>query len=200
MTHAAPHLPTFIGFAGHAGAGKDTAADTLVQRLGFTNFKFAGPLKAMTAELLRCQGITEARIQDMIEGDAKETASALLGGRSPRHAMQTLGAEWGRRQMGTDFWVDIALNRAMRADRVVFSDVRYENEVAAIRRHGGVVVKIVRPGLEVDMSHSSEQYVAAMVPDMTLTNDFAGAVQFQEIVYTWTSAYLRRVKPRLTCL
>jgi hypothetical protein len=72
----------------------------LVNHRGFARVRFAGPLKAMMAAL----GCTNAEI----DGDRKEVPCDLLGGKSPRWAMQTLGTEWGRKLIGDDL-VDSSL-------------------------------------------------------------------------------------------
>ena len=43
-------LPSLIGIAGAAGAGKDTVANHLVQHYGYTVYKFADPLKRMLCD------------------------------------------------------------------------------------------------------------------------------------------------------
>ena len=121
-----------IGLTGYAGCGKSTVADYLVKKHGFTLIKFAGPLKAM----MRALGLGEREI----EGDLKEKPCGLLAGRTPREAMQTLGTEWGRQHFGQNFWVNIAMERAVdvldQGGRVVFDGT--PGELAAGR--GGVSV------------------------------------------------------------
>lgn len=81
---------------------------------------------------------------------------------TPREALQKLGTEWGR-AMYENVWVDKALryantlqkSRVQQVDLVVISDVRFKNEVQAIRAAGGQIWKIVRSGL-VRGSHASE--------------------------------------------
>lgn len=92
---------------------------------------------------------------------------------TPRHAMQTLGTEWGR-SCFKDVWVHYALRRAERAlqttrvvnkpfdagtgtsgkgssivqtcDTVVITDLRFLNEARAIRAAGGVIWRVNRAG------------------------------------------------------
>ena len=86
--------PRLIGFCGAAGAGKTHAATLLARDWGYSRVRFAGPLKAM----LHALGLTEADT----DGAAKDQPADLLGGRTPRHAMQTLGTEWGRALISPD--------------------------------------------------------------------------------------------------
>jgi hypothetical protein len=105
--------------------------------------------------MLRTFGLTKAQI----DGAEKETPCDLLGGKSPRWAMQTLGTEWGRQLIHNDLWVNAAIAtwRKRVEGNYVFDDVRFENEAAAIRREGGEIWRVQRPGYPiVAMGHVSE--------------------------------------------
>ena len=154
-----------VGLSGYAGSGKSTAAKALID-LGFERRKFARPLKDMLRALLRAQGEDEDVIEEMIEGCLKGSPSELLNGATPRHAMQTLGTDWGRALICENLWSDAAL-RNMGA-YVVFDDVRFENEAAGIRDVGGIIVRIHRPGVGPVNDHVSEELV---VPDYAIFND-----------------------------
>lgn len=139
---AAPVRNRVIGFCGPIGCGKSTAARILMERYGYRRERFADPLKAMLAAL----GLSP----EELDGPAKEAPAALLGGRTPRHAMQTLGTEWGRQLIDPDLWVrawELRVGGYWRRFHapVVSDDVRFGNEVAAIRAMGGLVVRIERP-------------------------------------------------------
>jgi hypothetical protein len=140
-----------IGFSGPAGAGKSTAAKHLVDNCGFTLVKFAGPLKAMLRAIIPGDDVNE-----WIEGSLKETVHPVLG-QTPRHAMQTLGTEWGRNCMGQDFWVKLARESILSAgDDVVIDDVRFQNEVDLIRSLGGKVIQIKPKVITHRPTHASE--------------------------------------------
>ena len=139
-----------IGFCGPAGSGKSTAAAHLVAHYGFTRVRFAGPLKAM----MRALGCSEREV----DGDLKETPCALLGGRTPRQAMQWLGTEWGREMIAGDLWLRAWAVEAEQHDHVVCDDVRFPNEEAAIRARGGIIVRIECPwAASAGSGHASEQ-------------------------------------------
>lgn len=181
---------TTIGLVGHAGAGKDTAAYGLLN-LGYTNMKFARLLKSMIVRLLSAQNVSEQTIHRMIEGDLKGVPTVYLGGQTPRHAMQTLGTEWGRTCLSPNFWVDAAIVGAAGLHRVVFTDTRFPNEGEAIRAAGGVLVRITRPGLKVDLSHESERWIAEMTPDLEVENEHGSAAQFRIAFTDIIAAQLR---------
>jgi hypothetical protein len=156
-----------IGFCGPAGSGKSTAALHLVQRHGYHRVRFAGPLKAM----MRALGCTE----DEVDGALKETPCELLGGRTPRQAMQWLGTEWGRQMITPDLWLRAWAAEARLHRRVVCDDVRFPNEEAEIRARGGIIVRVECPwAASPGSGHASEQQ--PIRADITLRNDVRGDV------------------------
>jgi predicted kinase len=161
-----------VALTGLAGSGKSTAASFLEKEKGFARVSFAAPLKAMMRALLASQGVPEQAIERMISGDLKEQPTVALSGRSPRHAMQTLGTEWGREQMAATFWTDAAEHRISNLLRdgrsVVVDDCRFPNEAALVHRLGGFVVSVRRPGVVGAGSHVSEGGVEC---DRMLWND-----------------------------
>lgn len=159
-----------VGFTGFRRSGKDTAAAALMAN-GFIRVSFAGPLKSMLAELLLIQGVSSEKVTAMIDGDLKEVSSQFLNGRSPRHAMQTLGTEWGRDLIAPDLWVSAAMRTAAGYPNVVFTDVRFPNEVDAIHTHGGVVIRVARPSLSSLDDHQSEVLIDSLNVDSVVVND-----------------------------
>jgi len=163
-----------VGVAGRAGHGKGATADYLVRRHGFVRVKFATYLKAMLRAMLREMGVPHETIERMLEGDLKEVPTPLLGGKTPRWAMQSLGNEWGRDLIASNLWVDAWKYKvellAAEGRKVVVDDCRYENEAQAIRSFGGVIVFVERPGVTVTSnSHVSERF--EFQSDLTILND-----------------------------
>lgn len=153
-----------IGFSGPIGCGKSYAAAHMVNRHGFTLHKMAGPLKNM----MRAVGLTE----EHIEGKLKEVPCDFLCGKTPRHAMQTIGTEWGRDLIGADLWIRLWQHN-MPDGNVVCDDIRFPNEAETIQSAGGLVVKINRAGCEPFDGHASETFYN--VPcDIELNNDGDG--------------------------
>jgi len=146
-----------IGFAGKKRSGKDTAAQTLVTSCDYTQFSFASLLKEMTTTLLIKLGLDPLTVARMVNGDLKEMPLPQLMGKTTRHAMQTLGTEWGRQCIGENFWVAATLRQAKTVQKAVISDVRFANEAQAIREAGGKVIELRRPDVRCDDSHPSEQ-------------------------------------------
>jgi len=143
-----------IGFNGVSRSGKDTAVDFAIQKFGGARMAFADPLKAFVKEIF---DFTDEQVYG--NADTKNSPDfryRMPNGEflTPRWAMQSLGAEWGR-ALHPDVWVNYLFRKARhRAGIVYVSDVRYPNEVAAIRASGGKVIRLLRG--EVAFAHSSE--------------------------------------------
>lgn len=167
-----------IGLAGLAGSGKDTLAAVLVEA-GWTHLKFTTVLKDMLRLLLSAVLHDAAQVERMVDGDLKAVPTPVLGGRTPRHAMQTLGTEWGRQLISPDFWVKLIEYEARHHRKVVISDVRFPNEVDMIHRLNGEVALIDR-GLSPRDTHASEAMSDVLMCDLRINNHFATAEAFQE--------------------
>lgn len=166
-----PPFPPVIGFCGPAGHGKTTAALFVVASCpDFYRISFADPIRQM----LQALGLSAA---DLSTG--KQQPHPLLGGKTPRHAMQTLGTEWGRHAIDPEIWLRCARERALAiicaGGRVVFDDVRFDNEAQTIRGLGGIVVGVRRPSAPLLVGHSSEAGVSPSLLAATLVaDDLAG--------------------------
>ncbi|MGN6552087.1 MAG: deoxynucleotide monophosphate kinase [Pararhizobium sp.] len=162
-----------VGLSGTAGSGKSEASFFMTEALGFTLVKFAGPLKAMLRAYYREVGLTEAEIERRIEGDLKEVPDAHLNGRTPRHAMETLGTEWGRVCMGQDFWIN-AWGWAVAGEPgpVVTDDCRFDNEADAIHSLGGEVIRLTpKVSRRKKSNHVAEKGLSPYRVDHEIAND-----------------------------
>ena len=152
-------MVNIVAFTGPKGAGKDTASESLIDN-GYVLLKFADPLKDMLRTFLQHWGETGENIERMIEGDLKEVPHEAFGGRTTRHAMQTLGTEWGRMLISPYIWTNVFKRRANREERVVVTDMRFLNETAAVKEVDdcAVLVRIVRSERDgpTDDMHPSE--------------------------------------------
>jgi hypothetical protein len=153
--------PKLIAFCGLAGSGKSTAADHLVAKHHFRRVRFAAPIKRMVRCLLIEAGAGLMEAVEMVDGNLKETTSDLVGGKSPRYLMQTLGTEWGRDVVATDIWRKILLSKVSRhlqeGHSVVVDDLRFENEAEALKQAGFTIIAVKRPGIAPVEAHSSEK-------------------------------------------
>jgi hypothetical protein len=173
------NLPRLIGLVGYQRVGKTTTAKLLEEQHGYTWTRFAGPLK----DMLRVLGLTDHEL----DGPLKNEPCALLGGKTPVQAMQTLGTEWGRKMIYSDLWLDTWKRRVEDllhlGEGVVVDDVRFGNEAAAIRTLGGELWLVERPGFERASAHESEAFVAEVKAMKVIINEGSMA-QLSEAVNT----------------
>lgn len=157
-----PQAP-LIGIAGRARSGKDTVANFIIAAIGGYRYSFADPIRAMLAPL----GVD---MNDPYWQARKEDVIPALGV-SPRRMMQTLGTEWGRNLISPDLWLVLAHQRLLRnGPGMVISDVRFENEAAWIRKHGGRIIHVIRPEAKAVEAHASEDGIEMLDTDVQLFN------------------------------
>ena len=138
-----------IGVCGLIGAGKDTIADYLVNIHEFRRESFAATLKdAVSAvfgwDRLMLEGRTRASRAWREQPDTWWTQR--LGQEiTPRWVLQHWGTEVCRRGFHDDIWIASLENKLRNtADNVVISDCRFPNEITAISRAGGSVIRVMR--------------------------------------------------------
>jgi hypothetical protein len=185
-----PDIPTapVIGLIGRAGSGKTAVRNILCMNVvNLQPFSFATPLKAMTRVLIESalpRGWHTLPYAYLNSPELKNAPIPFLMNQSPRRLMQTLGTEWGRNTIGPDFWVFLASQRVEArlasafagkdpGPKIVYDDVRFQNEVDMIRMFQGIIIKVERPDnpVAIDQTHASEQEADRIEPDMTIVND-----------------------------
>lgn len=139
-----------IGFIGFISSGKDTAADYLVNYHEFRRESFASTLKDAIANIFGWDRILlEGRTKEAREW--RETVDQWWAKRlnmpelTPRWILQHWGTEVCRNYFHDDIWIASLENKLKKIkDNIVISDVRFPNEMKAIRNSGGIVVRIKR--------------------------------------------------------
>lgn len=203
-----------LGVCGLAGSGKSTVSSILCRERECVEVALADPLKRICKDVFQFTdeqlwGPSEMRnapdkryprvgFQEYPFMHPQDAADIIGPGTeaylTPRHALQQLGTEWGRRCYDS-VWVDYALRvaKTMLYDAtyqysartglvrtgsnhlaygefpkgVVIPDVRFKNEVKGIKAAGGKVIRVVRPGAglkDAAAQHQSEKEQAEM-PD-----------------------------------
>jgi hypothetical protein len=92
-----------------------------------------------------------------------KSCQGLDGGLTIRHALQTLGTEWGR-TIEPEIWVNYGIKRAKKllvegVNAVVISDGRFRNEILAVKALGGNVIQVIngnQPTWVATNAHKSE--------------------------------------------
>ena len=137
-----------VGLVGLIGAGKGTVADLLVERHHFVKESFANSVKDSCAAVF---GWDRA----LLEGDTPDSRawreqpdewwSKQLGREfSPRLALQLMGTEAGRDVFHPDLWVHTVMRRCRSVINYVIADVRFPNEINAIKNSGGFIIRVRR--------------------------------------------------------
>ena len=139
-----------IGISGLIGSGKDTVADYLVNYHGFRRESFANTLKdAVSAVFGWDRMMLEGRTRQSREWreQVDEWWARRLGmpDLTPRWILQYWGTDVLRNHFHDEIWVASLENKLLKSqDNIVISDVRFPNEVAAIRGVGGKLICIER--------------------------------------------------------
>lgn len=139
-----------IGIAGFQGSGKDTIADYLCNIYGFKRDSFAATLKDAVAAVFGWD-------RELLEGRTKEsrawreTVDSWWANRlnmpnlTPRLVLQKWGTEVARQAWHDDTWIASLENKLVKAHNdIVITDVRFPNEIQAVRNAGGIVIRVVR--------------------------------------------------------
>jgi hypothetical protein len=165
-----------VGLLARKRHGKDTVADYLVSNYGYEKYSFANPIKRGCMELF---GFTE----EQVFGDLKEVVDPLWGC-TPRSILQVLGTELlqydiqqyipsFKDQIGRKVWVK-SFNKYYTNNpdkNISIADVRFIHEADEIKTLGGIIIKVVRPGMPDNDSHASEVELDEIEFDHLVLND-----------------------------
>ena len=157
-----------IGMVGPKGVGKTTFANQLANHTGCQAavLSFADPLRVMAMAM----GIDS---KQLILPELKHEVIPELGV-TPRHVLQSLGTEWGRKCIHPDVWVWAMQRQIERhvaeyhgsGDVLIFiDDCRFANEAQWILNHGGMLIEVEREGVEYTGEHSSEMPMPEEIQD-----------------------------------
>ena len=142
-----------IGVCGFIGCGKDTVADYLVNFHEYRRESFADSLKDSVAAVFGWD-------RTMLEGRTKESREwrekvdtwwaerLAMPTLTPRWVLQYWGTEVCRKTFHDDIWIASLENKLRKSkDNIVVSDVRFPNEIKAIKNLGGMIVWVQRGAL-----------------------------------------------------
>lgn len=134
-----------VGFAGMARAGKNEAAEYMCKKLGWDVLAFADNVKRIYCETFSVDRafVEEWKVKSETPPDFDMPC---------RKGLQFIGD--GFRKIKSDIWVKLLFDGIK--NNAAIADVRYVNELKAIKDHGGFNVLIIRPGFENDDPNPSE--------------------------------------------
>ena len=139
-----------IGICGFIGSGKDTVADYLTNFHEFRRESFANSLKDAVAQVFgwdrtMLEGRTKQAREWREQVDPWWSDRLKMPELTPRWVLQHWGTEVCRHGFHDDIWIASLENKLRHSeDDVVISDCRFPNEIAAIRRANGLVVRVIR--------------------------------------------------------
>lgn len=157
-----------IGLSGFARSGKDTVASLMTSH---SRRAFADKLREAIWRLdpIILDGPNHLRVKDLVASLGWEEAKVRFP--ELRRLLQVFGTEVGRHMIDSDLWVKLATQDLEPGDNIVFTDVRFPNEAAAIKALGGKIWRINRPGVEAFNSHPSETSMTDWNFDAVIEND-----------------------------
>lgn len=157
-----------IGVCGFKGHGKDTAAEILIKKYGFTRLAFADGVKKVVSEMLHVP------LWWLHDPERKEWLHEPSG-KTYRHWMQFLGTEVGRQIWGdvwVNWWKDEISSKHL--NRIVVTDMRFWNEFGTIINGDWdhLTLRIRNPGIAAsgDM-HESERHALTFPVNSEILND-----------------------------
>lgn len=140
-----------IGIIGFIGSGKDTAAEYLVNNYNYTQVGFADSLKVAVANIFGwdielLQGHTKASRIWREQIDVWWSTRLNIPHLTPRWVLQQWGTEAGRKSFHHDIWIASIERKIFLSTnkKIVISDCRFKNEIAAITNVGGITIRINR--------------------------------------------------------
>lgn len=146
-------MPYLIGISGKAGAGKSETAGFLREIHKYETYSFAAPMKHAVNSLF------------CFESDDKSDPVPDFEVITVRELYQFFGTEICRNLFGPHFfvWNEAACHRAFtnhQNSKVVYDDVRFQEEADWILECGGTLIHLTRSGADGKVGipdHSSEQ-------------------------------------------
>ncbi|MFF4054647.1 hypothetical protein ACFYZ0_02525 [Streptomyces sp. NPDC001708] len=166
-----------VGLSGYSRSGKNSAAEALVQ-YGWRQAAFADKLRefllAVDPVIPGPYGTGNLRLSILIREAGWEYAKDHYP--EVRALLQRTGTEAGRKLLGPNVWVDALFEEHADASGLVVPDVRFPNEAKAIADRGGVLIRVVRPGVgpakdKAGRVHESEEALDYWKFDHMLVND-----------------------------
>ena len=176
-----------IGLIGKARSGKDTIADYITKHsITYKKRAFADALKE---KAMKDFNLT----YNQVYGDVEKEIIIDEWGKSPRQILQVMGTDWYR-SINPNYWVDIwekDIFGGHWGNKIVVPDVRFPNEIEAILRNKGKIIRVVRPNqTQIENSnHISETALDNFTaPNFEIVNDGT-----KEALYTNIDTIIQRM-------
>jgi hypothetical protein len=165
-----------IGITGRKYSGKDTVGEFLVKNYNYERIAYADALKDVARDIFNFD-------DEQLYGSKKEEIDEYWG-ITPRHALQFIGTDLFRNHIGElkpqfekDIWILVVKRKILKRlkenpnAKFVITDVRFPNELNAIKDLGGVTFKLERKNNANNDMHESEILIDALKTDFVITNN-----------------------------
>lgn len=165
-----------LSFSGKSGAGKDTAANIIVDKITregktCTRLSFAKPIKDICSNIFGWDRELLNYDPNYKESNTLPSSPELdpacdMLGMTRREIMQKMGTECFRDGLHPDFWIMAMKLSILRGDYSscdygIITDCRFMNEINFVKEMNGILIRIDRIGdsdtLTDKNSHKSEQ-------------------------------------------
>jgi hypothetical protein len=138
---------SIIAICGFQGSGKDTLANILIKKYGYTKMSFAGAVKDVCATIFgwdreMLEGITPESRKWRENIDVWWAKRLGIHNFTPRWAMQQIGTDVFRNHFHNDIWIASIEKKISELSGVVITDGRFPNEIEAIRKMGGTIIHL----------------------------------------------------------
>lgn len=142
-----------IGVAGQYGVAKDEVSNFLAKKLSgdWKRIGFAHAVKKVFMDTFDVSW-------DFIEEWKRKPEAPEGFDMNIRKSLQFIGD--GFRGIKSDIWLEIAFRNT---SNIILSDVRYNNELKAVKDHGGINILLWRKGYENDDPNPSESQIKPLV-------------------------------------
>lgn len=160
-----------IILTGKAGSGKDTIADYLISKYGYTKISLASSLKRLVQDVFV---LTDFQTHDRTERE-RTLPEWGDGTWSVRKLLQHIGTELFRNTIDREIWVKSLVKRiSIGNSKYVVNDCRFENELTYFKNHlsNCKSIRVNRPEYMGDVGikgHESESY--NLSTDYIIEND-----------------------------
>lgn len=111
-----------IAFSGKISSGKDTSAEYLISQYGGQKHSFAAAIYDIMYYAQKVCGFSQEK---------------------DRKFLQMVGTEWGRSK-DSDVWIKTAIRNTPLFGNVFLTDLRFPNELYALKMNGWITVRIKR--------------------------------------------------------
>ena len=157
-----------IGLTGYAQSGKDTVASILVEKYGYRRIAFADKIRDFLYginPMVACS--PTGYLQDLVNLVGWDSAKQEP---QVRRLLQDLGIS-ARELLDENIWITSALGKVNSGDRIVITDVRFENEAMMIKHLGGQLWRVKRVGVGPVNEHVSESELDGYKVDQIFVNN-----------------------------